>query len=214
MKQSALSIDTIGRIATPYDLWAYVRLVERAESEATIPNDIKELRSITGMRPKELSRSLANLARLDLIHIEGDYIRLPEHGASKLECIQPKKPIIDIMEVCRIFNDRMRDRRIPSVRSISKARRAAVEARCRKYGCDAIYAAIEKAATSDFLNGDNNTGFTATFDWIFRPNNFIKVIEGNYDNRQPRAYNNRTDDESARHNNFVDFINRKLGCAT
>ena len=51
----------------------------------------------------------------------------------------------------------------------------------REYGNDAIYEAIQKATKSSFLNGGGNRGFCATFDWIFLPTNFPKIIEGNYD---------------------------------
>jgi hypothetical protein len=39
-------------------------------------------------------------------------------------------------------------------------------------------------------------GFVAKFDWMIRPNNFQKIIEGNYDNRK-KGYNasNETSDE-------------------
>ena len=40
-----------------------------------------------------------------------------------------------------------------------------------------------KVEASDFLSG-RKTGWVATFDWILKPANFIKIIEGNYDNRK------------------------------
>lgn len=55
--------------------------------------------------------------------------------------------------------------------------------RIKDYGLDAVLAAIEKVRTSDFLNGNNNKGWTINFDWFIKPNNFPKVLEGNYDNR-------------------------------
>ena len=31
------------------------------------------------------------------------------------------------------------------------------------------------------MRGDNNRTWVATFDWVFtKPNNFVKVLEGNY----------------------------------
>ena len=41
---------------------------------------------------------------------------------------------------------------------------------------------IKQAAKSDFLNGRNDRGWIADFDWLMRPNNFVKVLEGNYNN--------------------------------
>jgi hypothetical protein len=39
---------------------------------------------------------------------------------------------------------------------------------------------IENASASSFLAGQNRRDWQATFDWLFRPNNFVKVLEGNY----------------------------------
>ena len=73
---------------------------------------------------------------------------------------------------------------IPKVRTISDSskRAGAVKARIREHGEEAVREMIRKAAKSDFLNGKNQRGWTASFDWLFLPTNFVKVLEGNYDN--------------------------------
>lgn len=55
--------------------------------------------------------------------------------------------------------------------------------RIRDYGIDNVLDAIEKVRASSFLMGDNRSGWQITFDWFLRPNNFPKVLDGNYDNR-------------------------------
>ena len=52
--------------------------------------------------------------------------------------------------------------------------------RINEYGSDKILEAIEKIKQSSFLLGKNNSGWTITFEWFVRPNNFVKVLEGNY----------------------------------
>ena len=52
--------------------------------------------------------------------------------------------------------------------------------RISEYGSDKVLEAIEKIKQSSFLLGQNNSGWTITFEWFVRPNNFIKVLEGNY----------------------------------
>ena len=68
-----------------------------------------------------------------------------------------------------------------------------LNARIKEYGIDNVLKAIENVRTSKFLNGNNRKGFTATFDWIIKPNNFPKVLDGNYNDNEkpkldPRAY--------------------------
>lgn len=56
-------------------------------------------------------------------------------------------------------------------------------ARLKQYGIDNVLKAIEKIKESDFLQGKTNKGWTITFDWFVLPNNFPKVLDGNYSNK-------------------------------
>lgn len=55
-----------------------------------------------------------------------------------------------------------------------------LKTRIRDYGLDSILEAIENVKNSDFLMGRTRDGFNITFDWFIRPNNFPKVLDGNY----------------------------------
>lgn len=52
--------------------------------------------------------------------------------------------------------------------------------RIRDYGVDEVLHAIENIRNSSFLNGNNSKGWIITFDWFIKPNNFPKVLDGNY----------------------------------
>ena len=56
--------------------------------------------------------------------------------------------------------------------------------RLKDYGEAHVLAAIEKVRQSEFLNGNNKKGWVITFDWFIKPDNFAKVVGGNYDNNQ------------------------------
>lgn len=58
-----------------------------------------------------------------------------------------------------------------------------LRARVNEYGADAVLAAVEKVRKSSFLRGQNRNGWVITFEWFVRPNNFVKVLEGNYDDQ-------------------------------
>ena len=59
-----------------------------------------------------------------------------------------------------------------------------LRARVREYGVDAVLEAIAKVRDSPFLKGQNSRNWVITFDWLIKPNNFIKVLEGNYDKEE------------------------------
>lgn len=86
-------------------------------------------------------------------------------------------------KVAKYFNEQMQGRQVKKIVRLNQSRMSKVLARTKEYGREAVAQVIVKTANSNFLNGDNNRGFLATFDWIFRPTNFPKIYEGNYDNR-------------------------------
>ena len=95
---------------------------------------------------------------------------------------------IDLKALAVYFNDQVINAGsiIKPVRSIERQRAQAVSARCREYGNESVRDVIRKAVISDFLNGKNDRAWVASFDWLMKPNNFAKVLEGNYDNGSAR----------------------------
>ena len=81
------------------------------------------------------------------------------------------------------IKERWNSLNISRVVSIKGNRLKLLNARIKEYGLGSIYAAIENIKQSDFLKGQNNRNWIINFDWFIRPNNFIKVLEGNYTNR-------------------------------
>ena len=58
-----------------------------------------------------------------------------------------------------------------------------LNSRIKEVGIEKVVAAIESINNSDFLRGQNDRGWCITFDWFVKPNNFTKVLEGNYLNK-------------------------------
>ncbi|ENK1244757.1 phage replisome organizer N-terminal domain-containing protein [Clostridium botulinum] len=57
-------------------------------------------------------------------------------------------------------------------------------ARIKEYGLEAILQAIDNIKDSSFLRGQNKKSWTIKYDWLVKPNNFIKVLEGNYTDKE------------------------------
>lgn len=92
---------------------------------------------------------------------------------------------VNFVEIREFFNRTMNGRMIPKIKTIDDRRKSWIMARLKTFSLDDLYEAFTKASESTFLNGDNQRGFIATFDWIVRPTNFPKILEGNYDDRRP-----------------------------
>ena len=89
---------------------------------------------------------------------------------------------VNFIAFMEFFNKTMQEcgAQICTITQITTKRQQAIRARAKEYGKEALRKAVINAATSPFLNGATDNPFVATFDWMFRPNNFVKVLEGNY----------------------------------
>lgn len=72
---------------------------------------------------------------------------------------------------------------LPKVQKLSESRIKACNKRLEENGKEELRQVLEMAGSSDFLNGKNSNSFQASFDWIMKPANFIKILEGNYKNK-------------------------------
>lgn len=101
-------------------------------------------------------------------------------------------------KVAEYFNEQMQGKQVKQIMKLSQKRKSHIIARTKEFGKQAVAVVIQKTAASKFLNGDNSRGFLASFDWIFRPNNFTKIYEGNYDDRTSLQHQQYTASTSAR----------------
>ena len=70
--------------------------------------------------------------------------------------------------------------KLKDIQKITEKRKQAINSRIKECSYDEVLEMIRNCGESSFLRGDNNKNWYATFDWCFKPNNFIKVLEGNY----------------------------------
>ena len=80
----------------------------------------------------------------------------------------------------QIIIDSWNELGLAKIRSIKSNRLKMLKARINEYSQDEVIQAIKSIGNSSFLKGQNNRNWVITFDWFIKPNNFIKVLEGNY----------------------------------
>lgn len=92
---------------------------------------------------------------------------------------------------------------------LTKLRKKSINARISDYGIEKVKEVIKLAGESKFLAGNNRNEWTADFDWILKPTNFVKILEGNYkdkdinngkSNNQTGATGNNTPAQQATYN--------------
>lgn len=77
---------------------------------------------------------------------------------------------------------------LPQVRSLTEKRKRAIKLILKKHSLKELEMVFKKVEDSDFLNGSSDKWSGATFDWLIKEDNIVKVLEGNYDDKG--KYNN------------------------
>lgn len=106
----------------------------------------------------------------------------PDDHPAKTKPAKPKA--IPFEQIKNLFNEILPE--VPAVILLNKPRQAAIRARWNEHPVHQdlgfwtdLFNDIRK---SDFLMGRvlSDRPFILTFDWLLRPSNFVKVVEGNY----------------------------------
>ena len=93
----------------------------------------------------------------------------------------------EVKEFVNLYNSTVV--RLSKVEVISETRKNKIKARLKNISLSEWKKVFEKMEASDFCCGINNKNWKASFDWILtNDNNYVKVLEGRYDNKKG-AYN-------------------------
>lgn len=96
-----------------------------------------------------------------------------------------KKNNIDYKRIINLYHSLCPS--FPRIRMLSDARKQKIRIRFQdemKNDISLLESIFRKMEESKFLRGDNKNGWKASFDWLFENSkNWVKVVEGNYDNR-------------------------------
>ena len=95
-----------------------------------------------------------------------------------------QRPTFNAEGLITYWNRRIRETgsRMPQIHRLNRTRIALIEARLLEYDGDTrkIRDAFEQAFASPYLNGAGKRHWVADFDWILRPENFSRVLDGSF----------------------------------
>jgi hypothetical protein len=163
-----------------------VRLRKNYRVKSKIDRAIECAKGIGLLKKEPIIGSAKNGEILYTFHINEGYF--PARKA-KLVIEEPEMPLvnndeknnsINYNEFMFLFNEQMEDKSIPAIKRLTPKRKGLLAEILTEYSKDDIAMVIKKAAASSFLNGGSG-GFKASFEWIFKPDNFLKIFEGNFD---------------------------------
>ena len=125
----------------------------------------------------------------DVSSLSPDGDESPTDAVDEVESPPPEsrpKPFDEIAKAVAAYNRAADESGWPKVKVLSKQRRANLKARLKDAGgLPGWEYALAKARASPHCCGQNDRGWTASFDFLTRQSSFSKLIEGNYDARPP-----------------------------
>lgn len=159
--------------------WKIHNYIRNDRYKPTIYECEKQMLSDEKNKTYELiSDGIPNVNQADTVGIPNGYTGKVRLGKDRIDNsiskdILVSKNLIPIVEEWNNLN-------LSKVKSVKGNRLKILNARIKEYGIDSIIEAIKSINKSSFLKGQNNKNWIITFDWLIKPNNFPKVLEGNY----------------------------------
>ena len=183
------------------ELVTYVRLSFNVDKDGYIYGNNKAMSELVGLSVPRYKKSIEGLFEKQMVSLGNGKVFIFGHDENvsysngeqprqheefeksvRLDAKVPSVVVEDkAKQVADYFNKVIAGKGMPQIKALTPKRRAMVNARIKDYGFESVITVINNAAASSFLNG--GTGWThCDFEWIMRPNNFIKVLEGKYNN--------------------------------
>jgi len=186
-KLTGTDFDTV---AVALKLFEEIGLIEKRNTGEIYLSQIKEM---TGTETEVAQRVRKHRARQQLLHCNTSVtkcnteLELEKEKEIELDIEldiekekEEKAPPLNYQKIIDSFNAICVS--LPKVLKVSDPRKRAIRTRLKTYKEEDLTKAFKLAEESDFLKGNNNKKWTATFDWLLNENNMIKVLEGNYKN--------------------------------
>ena len=120
------------------------------------------------LNTKELNTNKLNTKEVstkEYIHVKNEFSRV---------CEEIKNNWIEIAHEYKLSGTQLK---------ITEKRKRVINNLLKEYSLEEVIQSMEKIHTSSFLQGNNKTGWQIAFDWFINKSNFLKVLEGNYDDK-------------------------------
>lgn len=140
--------------------------------------DIKGWVKLFNTDEPQLRRILNSLFKGGLITSDGKGLSIP--SVQRHIDREIKEDTINYDRIMQSFNDTCIS--LPRVKSLSAVRKTHIRTRIKESSQEILLDVFKLTEASDFLTG-RSSKFKASMDWILKPANFSKILEGNYQNK-------------------------------
>ena len=160
-------------------------------------NELEKHKSNLTETQKELNRNLKETNNISIFNNCSDFEKhkgnLKEtqkevKGNANVNPIKDKDKDKD--NIYKLVEEAWNNIGISKLRKLTPKRKSSINARLKDYDEETIFKVLDNISNSDFLKGKNKRNWKCEFDWAFNPNNFAKILEGNYNKQVVEKENN------------------------
>ena len=164
----------------------------RGKSTEQTENKPKTNQELTKNKPRTNQEQTENKHYVDVdVDVDDNKKNNPSGLSKKGQGLFSETAEIDYTRIVEMYHETCTN--FPRLIKLSDARKQKIRIRFEEMNgsYDTMANVFAKMQGSKFMRGDNRNGWKATFDWIFENSkNWVKVLEGQYDNpEQPRSTN-------------------------
>lgn len=105
-----------------------------------------------------------------------------------------RKENIDYDNIVDIWNNNVIGAQTPRITKLTEKRKSAIRLLLKEFTIEDFGKVCVKLITIPYLQGKNDHGWIANFDYVIRPDKFVKILEGGWDSK-PEENKTNTFDE-------------------
>lgn len=164
---------------------------EQTNNQSTDEQRAINEQSTTTKEVKNIRSKEYNIKDIKQESGSNDQLSSASDEAQAVEPEKPKAEKLPFKDIKAMWNETCTG--FPKLYTLSEPRKNKMRIRIAEMGglekaLPLIKQIFEKMQQSKFLKGDNKRGWKASFDWLFENDkNWVKVYEGNYDNKPEQA---------------------------
>lgn len=164
----------IGKSSTEADrIRSYRKKIDDEKQLELNPAEDNGVTNVRQMNTRDITR---DITRVKSLEIESDKSQSDISQSDKKSTQTWQEQLTKIFKEWNSIDDNL-----PKINFIrnGSTRQRLLQARINEYGFDNVLKAIDNVKNSQYLKGYVKP-FRITFDWFIKPNNFPKVLDGNY----------------------------------
>lgn len=177
-----ISIDTFGKYLGQLVECGYIK-VKQIKEKGRFSHNVYTLLDTISPCPKKSDTDGIVHGEMDTNNNSTNINSINNINSISKESIREKETV-DYQGVIDVYNETCVS--LPSVQKLTDKRKRALKSITKKFSVEDLKTVFKKAEESSFLNGSSDKWSGATFDWLIKEDNIVKVLEGNYDDKVSR----------------------------